>query len=264
MKLSHMNRLTVRPMLAAAAIAGVLITSPAFSQEKSKDPAKKQYLKDLDKELDQLEKARGNLQKQMTKDWKKAQEEMLRSLDQIDIEKAQLHAEEALKNIDFEAIQRQVEEAVEHSTGATEHISKEVMEKVKLQMEKAKKEHRLSQERHEKQVKEQIGRAKKQIAEARENIRFDKLDIEKSIRSAEEEIKKAEIELKGYQEMIYAMEADGLLDTKKDYTIRYNDSKLSINGNEQPESVTNKYRKYFKKDSVTLKKEDGNLDFLHD
>lgn len=264
MKLSIINRLTARPMLAAVAIAGAFIASPVFAQEKSKAPAKKQYLKDLDKELDQLEKARTSLQKQMTKDWKKAQEEMIRSLDQIDIEKAQLHAEEALKQIDFDVIQRKVEEAVEQSSRATGQISKEVMEKVKLQMEKAKEEHHLSQERHEKQVKEQIERAKKQIAEAKENIRFDKLNIEKSIRSAEEGIKKAEIELKGYQEMIYAMEADGLIDTKQDYSIRYKNGKLSINGNEQPESVTNKYKKYFKKDSVTLKKKDGSFDFLHD
>jgi hypothetical protein len=64
--------------------------------------------------------------------------------------------------------------------------------------------------------------------------------------------------------MIYAMEADGLLDTKKDYIIRFKDGKLTINGNEQPETVTNKYRKYFKKDSVTLKKENGAFDLLHD
>ena len=264
MKLSIRNSFTVRPMLAVLAITGALIASPAFAQEKPKEPGKKQYLRDLDKELDQLEKAKANLQKQLNKDWKKAQEEMIKSLDNIDIEKAQLHAEEALKNIDFEAIQRQVEEAVENSAKASEHLSKDVMEKIRLQMEKAKKEQHLSQERHEEQVKKQIERAKKQIAEAKEKIRFDKLDIDKAIRSAEEGIKKAEVELKGYQEMIYAMEADGLLDTKKDYTIRYKDGKLIINGNEQPESVTNKYRKYFKKDPVTLKKEDGSFDFLND
>lgn len=264
MKLSIRNRSAVRPILAAVAIAGALISAPAFAQEKSTDPGKKQYSKDLDKELDQLEKAKANLQKQLSKDWKKAQEDMIKSLNGIDLEKAHLQAQEAMQKIDFEAIQRQVAEAIENSAEASKHVNKEVMEKMKLQMEKAKKEFQLSQEKHDKHVKEQIGRAKKQIEEAKEKIRFDKLDIEKSLRKADEGIKKAEAELKAYQEMIYAMEADGLLDTKKDYTIRFNDGKLTINGNEQPESVTNKYRKYFKKDSVTLKKENGSFDFLHD
>jgi DNA repair exonuclease SbcCD ATPase subunit len=264
MKSSTRNSFTVRPFFAAAAIAGLLISSPLFAQEKPKEQGKKEQLRDLDKELDQLEKTKANLQKQLSKDWKKAQEEMMRSLNEIDLDKAHLQAQEALQRIDFDAIQRQVTEAIENSAKASEHISKEMVEKMKLQIEKAKKEHELAQQKHEKHVKEEIERAKKQIAESKEKIKLDKLDIEKSLRHAEESIDKAKAEVKSYQDMIYAMEADGLLDTKKDYTIRFKDGKLTINGNEQPETVTNKYRKYFKKDSVTLKKENGTFDLLHD
>ncbi len=65
-------------------------------------------------------------------------------MNEIDLDKVHLQAQEALQKIDFDAIQRQVNEAVENSAKASEHFSKEMVEKMKLQIEKAKKEHELS------------------------------------------------------------------------------------------------------------------------
>ena len=73
------------------------------------------------------------------------------------------------------------------------------------------------------------------------------------------EIEKAKIEFKGYQEMVYEMEKDGLLNTKADYTIIYRDEELTINGKKQPAEVTNKFKKYFSKDGVTIRKEKGEM-----
>lgn len=256
MKLSNSKTCVSRLLLVGFVIAGALLSSPSFAQEGSGKEQKRSWQRDLDKELEQLEKAKANLQKQLSIDWKKKQEEIMKSLD-IDMEKVSQQTQEALKKVDFEAIQRQVAEALENSAKTSEYISKEVQDEIKLQMEKAKKDFEQSQLKHEKQMKEQLARAQKQIAEAKERMKFDKLDMEKSLRSAEEGIKKAEQELKGFQEMIYAMEADGLLDTKNDYSIQVKDEKLYINGKEQPNSVYNKYQKYFKQPSVHIKKKDG-------
>lgn len=264
MKLSAIKTKTCRPLLAALIMAGTLISSSTSAQERSdKEPSQRSYQRDLDKELEQLEKAKANLRKQLGTDWKKKQEEMIRTLD-IEMENIAKHAGDALKNVDFDAIQRQVAEAVENSARAmeqsaraSEQINEEVRERVKEQMEKAKKDLEQSQLKHDKQMKEQMAKAQKQIAETKEKIRLQMPDIEKSLRSAEEGIQKAEEELKGYQEMIYAMEADGLLDTKKDYNIQLKNGKLFINDQEQPNSVYNKYKKYFKKDSIHIRKEDG-------
>ncbi|MBO9631988.1 MAG: hypothetical protein J7578_02645 [Chitinophagaceae bacterium] len=256
MKLSISKTRVSRPLMAGIIVAGSLLSFPSFAQDGSGKEQKRSWQRDLDKELEQLEKAKANLQKQLSIDWKKKQEEIMKSLD-IDMEKVAEQAQEAMKKVDFEAIQRQVADAMEQSAKASEYITKEVQEEIKQQMEKAKKEIEQSQLKHEKQMKEQLARAQKQIAEAKERMKFDKLDMEKNLRNAEEGIKKAEQELKGFQEMIYSMEADGLLDTKIDYSIQTKDGKLFINGKEQPNSVYDKYKKYFKQPSVHIKKEDG-------
>ena len=72
-------------------------------------------------------------------------------------------------------------------------------------------------------------------------------------------IDEARAELKGYQEMVYAMENEGLLNTAKDYNIRYMDGELTINGKKQSADMATRYKKYFKKESVTIKKEGGKL-----
>ena len=81
--------------------------------------------------------------------------------------------------------------------------------------------------------------------------------------SANEGMEKAKVELKGYQEMVYAMEAAGLLDTDGDYTIEYRDESISINGKKQSPAVTEKYKKYFKKDRVKIIKEDGEINIKY-
>ena len=40
------------------------------------------------------------------------------------------------------------------------------------------------------------------------------------------------------------MEADGLIDKKKGYTIEWKSGELYINGTEQPKNVSDKYKKY--------------------
>ena len=77
------------------------------------------------------------------------------------------------------------------------------------------------------------------------------------------EVGKATAEMKGYQEMIYEMEKDGLLNTKEDYSIEYRSGELFINDKKQPQSVTDKYNKYFKKKNIAIKKQDGKMKINH-
>jgi hypothetical protein len=59
------------------------------------------------------------------------------------------------------------------------------------------------------------------------------------------------------------MEKDGLLNTKEDYSIRYNDGELFINDKKQPQDVTDKYKKYLPKKNIAIKKEDGKMNINH-
>lgn len=56
-----------------------------------------------------------------------------------------------------------------------------------------------------------------------------------------------------YREMLRRMEADNLLDTKKDYSVEKNDKGLFINGVKQSDKVANKYSKYLKAKRVNIK-----------
>ncbi len=103
------------------------------------------------------------------------------------------------------------------------------------------------------------GKCKKEMSRVKEELKLEKLDMKETMTRAYTEIDKAKEELKGYQEMIYTMEKDGLLNTKEDYTIEYRQGELSINGKKQSTEITSKYKKYFKKDMMTIKKHDGDL-----
>ena len=61
-----------------------------------------------------------------------------------------------------------------------------------------------------------------------------------------------------YQEMIYTMEGDLLLDTKGDYKIQFLEGSLYIDNKKQPDNVSTKYRKFFDED-ITIKKEKGHF-----
>jgi len=82
-----------------------------------------------------------------------------------------------------------------------------------------------------------------------------KLDFDKM----RKDLEKTKVELKGYQEMVYKMEADGLLKTNSDYKIEYKDGQLFINGDKQSMEVTNKYKKYFPKDGISIRKQKGEM-----
>ena len=66
-------------------------------------------------------------------------------------------------------------------------------------------------------------------------------------------LKKAKTELKDTKEMISEMEKDGLVDSKKGFELEYKDKVLYIDGKKQTEKVTEKYRKYFKKEHFKIR-----------
>ncbi|WP_315820926.1 hypothetical protein [Paraflavitalea speifideaquila] len=104
----------------------------------------------------------------------------------------------------------------------------------------------------------------KAIKKAMKELDEEKLDLRKTMDEALEGIDKAKVEFKGYQEMIYSMEKEGLLSTKGDYTIKYKEGNLTINGEKQPQDVVDKYKKYFSHEKVTIRKEDGDMDIDFD
>jgi len=259
MKLST-NRISATRLGLVAAVAGLLFITPLSAQEKNKEKEKKSYQKDFDKELESLEKARINVDKHRDIDLKKMEADIKRAMEKIDLDKAKMMADQAIQKVDFEKIQREVAESMAAVAESHQHISKETQQAIREALDKAKQEINEQQHFNRKEIQAELEKAKMEIEKAKEHIKLSQVDIQKSIKEATKSIEQARVELKNYQDMIYAMEADGLLDTKKDYTVEYKDGKLIINGNEQPNNVADKYKKYFRKDATTIKKEDGKMD----
>jgi len=92
-----------------------------------------------------------------------------------------------------------------------------------------------------------------------EEIRLNKLDMEKELRNAKEQVENSKAEMMNYKTMINEMEKDGLLKTSEDYTIEFKSGALYINGKQQPESVSAKYKKYLNKPDLVIKNRNGNI-----
>ena len=235
--------------------------------------------KDLDKEIRQLDAAKENLK---DIDWEKIQQSVEAAMKNVDMEKIRLQVEQSMKQVDMEKIQREVQESLKKidfdkiQKEINESMSKVDKEEIKEEIEKARKEVEKELKNKDwkkemeevkkvnmKEVQEELEKAKEEIKKAKWDMEKEKLNFKEEMKHAHVDIDKAKEELKGYQEMIYSMEKEGLLSTKEDYTIEWKKGELSINDKKQSAEVANKYSKYFKKDTVTIKKEAGDIDIKH-
>ncbi len=242
--------------------------------------------RDLDKQLRELDCAKKQLDELKEKDWDKIKKDIEESLKHVDLEKIKLDVEKALKEvdfvriekeieaslrkIDFEKIERDIEKALKE-TNVKEELDKARLElqqaKIEIEQQSKNKEWRKEIEQELKKVnseeiKKELENARREMEKAKVDLDLEKVNMSKELKKAGEEIEKAKEELQGYQEMIYSMEKEGLLSTKEDYKIEYDNGVLMINGKKQSQETMNKYKKYFKKDKTTLTKEgdDFNID----
>lgn len=242
---------------------------------------------DLDKALEEINKAQEKIEKHLeNKDWEKIQrnleqslskidmdkmqEQLAKAMKQIDMQKIQLQAQQSLKKIDFEKMEADIQKAQEkmskegslkmqkHMQEAME-ATKKAMENMKsIDMEKIQREVERSQENlklNEGSMKEAMLNAQKSI---QQNMHK---DFQKEFEKAKEGINRAEAALQNYKAMLTEMDKDGLIKIHESYNVKYKNGVLTIDGKVQPDNVTNKYKHYFKKENVTLKKvKDGDDD----
>jgi hypothetical protein len=241
--------------------------------------------RDLDKELRALDKAQEQLEKLKEKDWQEMQRNIEGSISKIDVQQIQQQVEQAIKKIDFEKINRQIQESLRKIDfdkiqrdidKSLDEVKKVDKEEIKREIEKARQQVKEALEKEEwkenlkeaqkhsnEEVKKALENTKKELARVKEEMKKQKFDMKKQFDNAKQEVDKAKEEVKGYQEMIYEMERDGLLNTNEDYTIEYKDGDLLINGKKQPQDVADKYKKNFKKKSIAIKKQDGDIHINH-
>lgn len=206
----------------------------------------KKYSRDLDHELEKLEEARARMAEMKEKDWQKMERDVEESIKKIDFEKIQREAQEAMQRMNLEKTQQQIEES----------LSRIDFDKIQQQIDE-------SMQDVAKTMQKQMLAVQQEMQKVKDQMRVEKFNFSKEMEKAQAELDNAKKELKGYQDMIYAMEKAGLLDTKTNYSIEFKNDELFINGQKQPADITNRYKHYFRKDKITIKKEDGEMHIHH-
>ena len=175
-----------------------------------------------------------NLQKA---DVDKMMKEVESSLKDIDVQKIMAGASVALKKVDLENINAETKQAFANA--------KQEVEKASQEMKNIDRE----------AIKKELEHAKLEVEKSTAEMK--KIDMDKIMKQAMEGIDKAKGELKQLKEMFTEMEADGLINSKKGFTLEYKNKDLFINGTKQPQQVTDKYRKYFKEEhfEITIDRE---------
>jgi len=207
-------------------------------------------MKDFDKLQGELDRSLLQLNEELKKmDFSKMQKEIESSLKSVDMEKIMRDVERSLKNIDLDKTLASVNASLQdlNLDLKSEEIEK-AMNEAKKEIEKAKTEiSNIDKEA----IKKELEQAKKEVEKSKAEI--DKIDMDKIMSEAKEDINKAKEELKLTKELITELEKDGLVNSKEGFTLEYKNKDLYIDGKKQSAEVTDKYRKYFKKDDFKIK-----------
>ena len=299
--MSMKTYMTRRPHLLVAG-AGILIASFGLiswaadrengqhkaGQKQDTIPAKEntRYEKDFDKELRKLDDAQKQLDELKDKNWNKVQEDLQRAMKNMDVEKLHREAQQAMdkididqiaeeletsiSKIDFDKIEREIEAAGKEMSKIDKEKIKEELQRARNEIDEQMKTQHWREEMEKvknielKEINRAVEEVKKEIAKIEAELKTEKFDIKEALTGAHADLDKAREELKGYQEMVYGLEQDGLLNSWEDYKIEYKEGEVYVNGKKQLREVTNKYKKYFKKETVTIKKRNGDINIDND
>ncbi|HTF31863.1 MAG TPA: hypothetical protein VK625_23560 [Flavitalea sp.] len=231
--------------------------------------------RDLDRELKKLEEAKSKMEEISGKNWQEISENLQKELKKINTEEIKVQIDLALKDVDMKKINEDIKVALKEIDleGLQQRISESLADvnvKVDIntdEIRKAiaeakvdlKKELQEVKKINTEEIKEAMQAAEIDIKKAMAEIKIDKSLFAESMKDAKKGIEKAVEEVKGYQEMIYSMEKDGLLNTREDYNIEYRNGSIFINDKKQSEVVTSKYQKYFPKENMTITKKKGDF-----
>ncbi|MEO5682407.1 MAG: hypothetical protein ABIQ88_07175 [Chitinophagaceae bacterium] len=243
---------------------------------------------DIDKAIEEVNKAKENLEQQLqNKDWEKMhrdmeqsleklnaeniQEQMKNAMKQLDMQKIQMEVQASLKKVDWEKMQQDLQKV--QAELKTDIDSKKIEAEIQQAMEQAKKamsemkaidmeKFNRAFERSKEALQRNEGRIKEEIEKAGKNIHENlSKDFKKELQKAREDVDRATEELKNYQNMLTEMEAAGLLNVRQPYSVEYKKGELIINGQKQPDNITNKYKHYFRKENVKITKgKEGDAD----
>ncbi|MEO6917261.1 MAG: hypothetical protein ABI151_17980 [Chitinophagaceae bacterium] len=209
-----------------------------------------------------LESVKQDVQKQLQEsfsqaDMEKIRRQVIEALSQVDLQKLKADASKAIASVNWDDVKKQLSTAMDKINSDID------FDKIKSELAVAGREARRELERSKKEdfarMKEKMSKLREESKKNQFEFESQKLHINKHIEKAKTDIGKARAKLVAYKSMTEEMESDQLLKRAEDFTIEYKGGELFINGEKQKTGVTKKYKKYFERENVIIKKEKDNL-----
>ena len=192
----------------------------------------------LDEKMKMLDKQMEYLEVQLKKiDFSKMTEEINEQLKNVQVDKIDKTINEALAKVDFEQLKNQLKD-VRIPKEDMEQLKKD-MEQLKIDLKNQKFDINIDKEKIKREVQVEMKKAKEQI------------------QKAQGEMVKAKAEMADTKTLVDKLATDGMIDTKKTYTIEIKDGELFINGTKQSKEVNEKYKDFLKKKNLLINNEDG-------
>lgn len=246
--------------------------------------------KSLEGHLRELRRAQERLQHDIAgKDWNRIEAEMEnalarinakevenqveRAMQQLDKQMNKLDKQELMENLQLEKLQERIAEATDK---VTRELNKKDWEKEMRSAVNAMKKATVEMSKVDaaairaelNRVRENMGaqteRLKLEIDKARDEMRENKGTIKNSLEQAAGNLKRVEAEMEGYRTMIDQMVKAGLIKDRNNYQIEFRKNELTIDGQVQPASIRDKYKKYFPHDTTRLINKNNEFDIRTD
>lgn len=226
--------------------------------------------RELDAEIREIDRAMKDVSDNLKEiDWEDIQADIDRSLKQAQREMEHIHLDgneiqkeinKALREVDVEEVLKNSHEEMQQALKNIDFNS--IQEGIDRSMRSLKDE--LNSPEFKKNI-EEAGRVnmdivRKSLELAKEEIDRNKINIGAQMSKAREHLEKAKEELAGYQEMLEQMDKEGLIDKHGDYTIEYDKGELYINHQKQADEVRDRFKQYFSKDGIEIRRKNGRFD----
>lgn len=226
-------------------------------------PTKQKKIRDLDEALAEIDRGEAEMQKAMKEvDREKIEAEIRKAMKETEISMVKMKEDmaKAMKDFDKQKVELEIQNALKEVQN--EKIIKEIeKEKIKAEVQEALAEvKKVDMEK----VKAEVDKIKEvDLQKMKEELARIQPEVEKAMREAKVDIEKARKEVTAYRNLVNALDGDGLLNKKENYTIAYKAGELTVNGKKLSAEATKKYSDYLngKKDFTLKKDEDGlNID----
>ena len=265
-----------RQLPLALLASGLVITAAAWQTRPARTvqaktdtvPDRQKKIRDIDDVLDELDRGKVEVEQSLRNtDWSKVQADIKRSMKEIDGEKLKAQVEEALRSVDMAKIQVDVQKELASidMVKMKADLQKQLagIDAQKLQLDARKIVQEIDVEKIRAQVEASLkavdaDKIKMSIDKAGldkigENMEKIKPDIERSIADARRGIERAQKEVRNYKDLIEALDHDGALNKKGNYTIEYKGGTLTVNGKQLQ---ARKYSKFLESSKdFTIKKD---------